>query len=473
MIVENFGGNVGFDATVLRPRNHQEVVGLLAEHRGRTIRAAGALHSWSSVCEGDVIVDLEAINQMELEPDDHGRMCVRVGGGRRINDVLQYLEQHGYILPSFGVIGTQTIAGAMATATHGSGRSSMAHYVARVELAGYDPKTGDARIFELASGTRLRAARCAVGYAGIVLTVWIPVEPMYLVSEECRWCTHLREVLPLAREHPRLQFYLVPGSWRWFVQLRKQVPAYVDQVPSLLAPLRRLAQLVLMDVLFNGAIRTITRTKPSPRLLGWLWRRVFTGLTRTAVSYTGRPRDVLMMCHDLYAHLEVELFVPEQHIEEAATFVEWILRRNGRKVGPVPEPLRKNKPFYVHLVPRLEQELPGLPPFVCDYLVTIRRVLPDDTLISMTSGRLAHSWYAISLITYQADTAPFVEVVGFLARWLARAFHARPHWGKHAPLDDLTLAWLYPKLPVFQTVCRQTDPDGVFVNQFGREFMGM
>ena len=53
-----------------------------------------------------------------------------------------------------------------------------------------------------------------------------------------------------------------------------------------------------------------------------------------------------------------------------------------------------------------------------DQAITFRKVLPDETLISMTSGQ-EDAWYAISLVTYQRDLEPFLAMAAFVARSMA------------------------------------------------------
>ena len=94
---------------------------------------------------------------------------------------------------------------------------------------------------------------------------------------------------------------------------------------------------------------------------------------------------------------------------------------------------------------------------------TFRKVLKDETMISMTSGGDA---YAVSFITYRKNTDSFEAVMGFLASVMASAFDARPHWGKLMPLDAEEVERLYPRLREFRKICEKQDPNGVFRNRF-------
>jgi hypothetical protein len=104
-------------------------------------------------------------------------------------------------------------------------------------------------------------------------------------------------------------------------------------------------------------------------------------------------------------------------------------------------------------------------------------VLPDDALISMSSPRdvstdeLANlPWYAITFTCYARgkDRDAFETVGRFLSRSMASLFAARPHWGKLCYLRPTELRKLYPEFDVFRQVCKESDPNGNFRNDWTR-----
>jgi hypothetical protein len=74
--------------------------------------------------------------------------------------------------------------------------------------------------------------------------------------------------------------------------------------------------------------------------------------------------------------------------------------------------------------------------YVHHYPLTFRRVLPEDTLISMAAS-VDEPIYSVSLFTYDppARREPYYEFCSVLARILLRLVDARLHWGKHFPLQ--------------------------------------
>lgn len=470
----NFGGNVRIEpALVTVPATRNDVLALFEQHRGRRLRAIGSLHSWSEAARpDDIAVDLRHFDQVTLITDaPDGQLYVEAGAGCPVDRVLDYLQQRGrYTLPVCGIVGKQTIAGAISTATHGSGRASMSHYVAAVTAAIYDAATGAAQIREWRDGDALRAARCGLGCTGVLLSVRMRVDVDHDIEEVGQWFDDLDRLLAAAREYPRHQFYLMPWSWKWYAQLRREVPGHTARVTErLVARALRIFRLLMIDVGINGAIRALAATPRGRRLIPWVFRRVMPILAPSGVRVVDRSRHLLMMRHDMFRHVECELFVPAPHMAHAAALVEWVLRWCGGDEPRLPDALAGDD---VGL--RVEDDIEPLRGrYLHHYPITCRRVLADDTMISMSSGDAGVEWYAISLITYERDLGPFLRTMRWLASTMARAYGARPHWGKVCPLSTEELAALYPELPRFRAHCASLDPSHRFVNEFARMALGL
>jgi hypothetical protein len=114
--------------------------------------------------------------------------------------------------------------------------------------------------------------------------------------------------------------------------------------------------------------------------------------------------------------------------------------------------------------------------FTQHYVVTFRRVLPDDALIAMTAAAPASGgdvpWYAISFITYAEPRDAFCGLAKFLLSSMIRLYGARPHWGKYCPLTQAEAEALYPRLETFREIARGVDPEGVFQNEFVGRVLG-
>ncbi|MDP6834866.1 MAG: FAD-binding protein [Candidatus Poseidoniia archaeon] len=457
---KNFGRNQVFQpSAAYTPADEREVLQILDRHRGQRIRAIGRLHSWSdAVLNNGVLLDLRRLNDIRLQPDGD-QFVATVGAGCQIKRLLKELDRDGVTLHSLGLITEQTIAGAISTGTHGSGRHSMSHYVVGVRLARYDTSTGRAFIEELSSGEQLHAARCSLGSLGIILSVKFRCRAQYNVEEHFTESRRLSDVLDAETPFPLQQFYLIPWRWSYFSQHRRED----DRPRSRLASLYRLYWLGVMDYGMHLLLLSLKRVLRSRRLIRLAFRHIIPAFLIRNWKVTDRSSSMLVMKHEAFRHIEIELFVPRDQLVAALGFAQEVIKvAGGRKLTLSADNQRRIEEL------GMQEDLVGLrDQYFHHYPICVRRVLPDDTLISMASGA-EDDWYALSFISYAgpARRAGFSLFANFMARSMSQLFHARPHWGKVCPLEANELTSLYPKFDAFRTVCNTLDPQGVFQNDW-------
>ena len=267
--VANFGRNVDFTPRRrYAPRTEDDVLRILDDHRDGTIRAIGAGHSWNPGIETpDALVDLKHLRHARVSGD---RTRVTAGAGIRIGALLKHLSKRGLALPSLGLIDRQTVAGAVATGTHGSGRRSMSHHVESMRIACYGAN-GRATVRTVDSGPELRAARCSIGAMGIVVEVTLRCVPQYHVRERCVWRRDLDEALDAESRAPLQQLYLIPHSWRLLAHERRVDPR---NRRSALAPLYRVYWLAAIDVALHLCVKLCASLARSRRLVRLIFRRI-------------------------------------------------------------------------------------------------------------------------------------------------------------------------------------------------------
>ena len=378
----------------------------------------------------------------------------------QIKRVLAELErQANCTLPTLGLITEQTIGGAIATGTHGSGRQSMSHYVEEVRLATYDKQTGVPMIKTITDGDELRAARCSLGCLGVILSVGLRVRPQYTIEEHFRGYAELEAVLAAEEDFPLQQFYLLPWAWRYLAQLRREVPA----PPNRFAPLYRVYWFLTIDLGLHLAILLLVRWLRSRWLLKFCLRHALPRFVIRGWKVVDKSQRHLVMEHELFRHIEIEIFVRCSRLAEAVRFIRDVLEYAADQRDSPSDATR-----LVLAESGMNDKLARLSGrYVHHYPICIRRVLRDETLISMAGGGDEPS-YALSFISYARpeERGGFLEFADFLAQSTSRLFDARPHWGKVCPLDAATVAALYPNLPKFRAICRECDPDGYFRNRW-------
>jgi FAD/FMN-containing dehydrogenase len=462
--LENFGRNVVFTPAVfLQPRTEAEVLEILGQHRGRRIRVMGRLHAWSEAASGtDVVLDLRHLNSVRTEERD-GRVWATVGAGCTVQRALDELElQAGATLPTQGLITAQSLIGAAATGTHGSGRHSLSHYVDEVRVATYDD-AGQPVIRTMTDGPELRAARCSLGCLGVILSVGLWSRPQYRLEEHFQRYATLAEVLAAEEESPLQQFFFVPWLERFEVQHRRETTAPT----SGLAWLYRLYVWAFLDVGLHVAILFIARVWRARGIVKFLFRRILAATVIHGWRSIDKSQNLLTMYHQRFRHVEIEMFASLSRLPEAMAFVQELLRlADGQK-----DALSAATQERLRGAGLLEECLALTGVYTHHYPICVRKVLPDDTLISMASGD--EPWYAISFIAYSrpADREGFFQFARTLSRTMTRLFDARPHWGKVCPLEAAEADRLYPGLPTFRALARTCDPPGTFANGWVEELL--
>ncbi len=463
--LSNFGGNIQFTPRQLHaPSSAEEVLAILDQHAHGKVRVAGALHAWSpAVVCADAIVDLRHFDSVQVEYGSDGAVWATVGGGCRIKHLLRKLHALAdATVPTLGLITEQTIAGAIATATHGSGKHSLSHYIDELRVAAYDPVTGKARVYTWNAGAELQAARCALGCMGIILTVRFRCVPKYEVAEIMVFCPSLDNVLAAEDEFQLQQFYLAPHLWSYFAQRRRMLPDFRPR-RRLSAKFYRLWWFCCIDLTLHVIIKLLASILRSPSLTRFFFRHVLAKTVLRNITFVDHSERMLVMEHELFKHLEIEIFVPARNLRAAAAFVQDVVQVFDGARGP---DRQSGQPTFdaleaIGMREELDQYRGS---FTHHYPIAFRRVLPDDALISMSSG--AEPYYAISFITYVEPRDRFFTMASFLARSMTRLFQARLHWGKYFPLTNADIEGVYPRLPEFRARCRQVDPNGVFRNDF-------
>jgi L-gulono-1,4-lactone dehydrogenase len=457
----NFGGNQSFrPKSVYAPRSEVEVLDVLRLCRGRRIRTIGRLHSWSEAAvANDVLIDLRYLREVRVE-DRGGRQWVTVGGGCQIQRLLAELaRQADRTLPSLGSITEQSIAGAISTGTHGSGKSSMSHFIEEVRVANYDPATGEPTIRTIDRGDELWAARCALGTLGVIVSVGFWSLPRYRVEECFRQYENLESVLATEGEFQLQHFFLMPWRWRYIAQHRRETV----QPRGGWASLYRMYFFLQFDIGLHLLVRLAARTLRSPMLVRLMFRQLASRMVIKNWNVIDDSNKMLVMEHELFQHIECEMFVAQPYLPESTDLVVKLLKYFDGDREALDSEVREQLQR-IGLMDEL-QPLCGI--YTHHYPICFRRVMPDDTLISMTSGD-AEPWYALSFISYEkpAHRKGFLAFARVLSRALGTLFGARPHWGKVCPLTPEEAARLYPQLPKFRDICALTDPDGIFRNDW-------
>ena len=177
---ENWARTVAYSArSLLRPSSVDELRELVAGSRG--IRALGSRHSFNELADttGD-LVSLELIDD-DIVIDEAER-TVTVGGRIRYGDLATALQAAGWALHNLASLPHISVAGAVATGTHGSGdrNGTLAAAVARLEFV-----TASGELLVLRRGDAdFDGAVVSLGALGIVTRVTLDIQPTFDVRQD-------------------------------------------------------------------------------------------------------------------------------------------------------------------------------------------------------------------------------------------------------------------------------------------------
>src|SRR4051812_19308672 len=197
-------------ALLSRPASEEELVASVA--RGSSVRAVGSGHSFTDIaCTDGHMVSLRRMNRVL---DSDGELA-EVQAGITLHELGPALAERGLAMENLGDVDAQSLAGAIATATHGTGAllRNISAQVAALRLVTADGSGG--RCSEEEDPNLFRAARVGIGALGVVSGITLRCVPLYALRrvDEQR---PLDEVLSafdsLVDSHERFEFFTFPYS---------------------------------------------------------------------------------------------------------------------------------------------------------------------------------------------------------------------------------------------------------------------
>lgn len=419
------------------PRDGEEIAAAVdsARRAGHAVRPLGSGHSFTRIgtpeppagVSGSVALDLSRWTGITDADPASGLVTVRAGTPlHQLNAELNVL---GLAMPNLGDIDRQTLAGAIATGTHGTGATlgGLSTQVHALELVLADGSVRhcsaelDRELFD--------AARVSLGALGVISTVTLRCVPAFALSAE-EHPEPLDGVLErfdeLVDDNDHVEFYWFPHGTRTLVKRNNRLPAGAEPRP--LHPVRDYLEYQLLENHAFGALCRLGRqvpalVRPLNRLCGVTW---------SSRSYSDTSHRVFVTGRDV-RFVESEYAVPREALGE-------VLAELRRAVDGLEHPVM--------------------------FPVEVRVAAPDDVWLSTAYQRptayVAIHQFAGMPYRHWFDT--FESVVG--------AVGGRPHWGKMHGLDADALRERYPRFDDFRRVRAELDPDGVFTNPYLDRVLG-
>ena len=424
----NWAGNQSCAPTsIRRPTSEDELVAIVKEaaNDGTRVKCVGAGHSFTPIaCTDGVLVDLSGYGRV-LGHDPAAR-TVTVQAGITLSTLCEELDQRGLALENMGDIAYQSIAGATATATHGTGWhfGNISSRIVAMRLIAGDGSVIDATPEK--NPEVLAAARVGVGALGIVSTVTLQAVKafrLHAIEEPMRLDDLLADFDGYMSSADHVEFYWVPHtSWALTKRNRR-----TDEPAVPRSKVKEIIDDLLIPNVAFGALCRVGRRRPSliPRLA-----KILPSTGR--LEYTDRSDRVFTSPRRVKFY-EMEYAIPRDSIPEALNRVRRLVDEAGIQLS---------------------------------FPVEVRVVSPDDIPLSTAQGR-ATGYIAIHVYQGTPYDAYFQGVERIMD-----SYDGRPHWGKMHFQGHESLAERYPKWDEFQAVRRQLDPEGRFTNQYLERVLG-
>ncbi len=404
-----------------RPESEDELAEAVVRG-GASVRAVGSGHSFSDIaCTDGHMVSLDRMNRV-LGSDGE---LVEVQAGITLHELGPALAERGLAMENLGDVDAQSLAGSLATGTHGTGVGlrNLSAQVAALRIV-----TADGSVVTCAEGDEdldlFRAARVGLGALGIVSTVTLRCQPLYTLRriDEQRPLTDVLDNLQeLADTRERFEFFTFPYSGLCLTRTTERTSAPPSERKTWFRD-------VLLENAALGAFCRVGRALPPlvpriDRLVG----RLASGGERTDLA------------HRIYANQRLVHFTEMEYAVPRAAGAEVV-----RAV--------------LDLIER--RRLPILFP------LEVRFVAADDAFLSPAHERdscyiAVHQYRGMEFESYFRGVEAIMDAHG-----------GRPHWGKRHYQSAATLAPRYPEWDRFAAVRDRLDPERRFSNDYVRRVLG-
>ncbi|AYG05303.1 FAD-binding protein [Gryllotalpicola protaetiae] len=414
----NWSANYAYRAPkIARPRTAGEVQELVtAATDASPVRALGTRHTFNDVADpGDsgTLVNLaELPAKIEIDAE---RRVVTVAGGLRYGDLALALAAEGWALHNLASLPHISVAGAVATATHGSGsrNGNLSSVVAALTFV-----DGSGSLVTLRRGDAdFDGAVVAFGSLGIVTELELDIVPTFEIAQ----------TIYLGVPYERVSEAL---------DLAYSVSVFTDWSPSSINQLWVKAAVAAPSV--EASVRELGAT---PAL-----HKVHMIAAADAAATT-EQFGVAGSWHERLAHFKLD-FQPSAG-EEIQT--EYLLPRRHAQAA----------------VAAVRELTANVTPLL---LISELRAIAADGLWLSTAYSSGDDEWADGAIafhfTWKREQAAVETASALLEATLAR-FGARPHWGK-VYTDAARIPALYPRFADFAALVQKYDPRGVFRNAYTR-----
>jgi L-gulono-1,4-lactone dehydrogenase len=415
-------------ARIERPRDRGDLIESVkrAADQRLNVRAVGSGHSFTdAACTGGVLFEMGGLDRVLEVQREAGLVKVEAGLGLRA--LSELIWGHGMALENLGDIDRQTVSGAIATGTHGTGARfrNLSSMVEAIELV-----LADGTLLEVSPSSEadlLPAARIGLGALGVIATVTLRTVPAFTIrrtDSPLPLGETLERIQGLADGSDHFEFYVFPHTETALLRQSERT----DEPPRPRHRAIEFGQEIVLENWGMGALARAGRRFPSRT----------PALTRFAASQLARSVKVdrsyrVFASRRLVRFTEMEYAIPRRHAAEAVPRVLEAAERADPAVG---------------------------------FPIEVRFVAGDDSILSPAHEQdtcyiAVHQYQGMAWESYFRSVESIMESYG-----------GRPHWGKRHFQTAATLAERYPRWDDFVAARNRLDPEGTFRNQYLDRVLG-
>jgi len=408
---ENWAGNITYSTgNVHTPATVDEVRAVV---KGcAKLRALGSRHSFNTIADSDANqISLARLDQVDIDDKTHTAV---VGAGLKYGQIAPILDARGYALHNLASLPHISVAGAIATATHGSGlhNGNLATQVAALEIV-----TADGNVLHLSpenDGDRFLGAVVGLGAVGVVTHVKLNLLPTFQVAQSV--------YQNLSFDHLEHHFDDIFGA--------------------------------------GYSVSLFTDWQNHRATQVWIKRKLAPGDTNAwASEFYGAPLAKEKL-HPITGH------PAESCTEQQGIPGPWYERLPHFKMNFTPSSGRELQTEY--FVPRdrgyeailaVEKLRDQITPHL--FVTELRTIAPDDLWMSM-----AYKQPSLAIhFTWKPEWPEVRQVLPQIEAQLA-PFGVRPHWAKLFTVPPPRIQAQYARLAEFKASLQRYDPSGKFRNAF-------
>ncbi len=408
----NWAGNVEYSTDRVQTFTSLEQLQDCVKKENK-LKVLGTRHCFNNIADSkDLLLSLKPMdNVIAIDPT---KRTVTVAAGITYGQLCPYLDGKGFALHNLASLPHISVAGAISTATHGSGQKNGNLATA---ASGLEIVTADGKVVNLSrerDAETFNGAVVGLGALGVITKVTLDIQPSFKMRQYVYEELHLSEL----KDHfdaIESSAYSVSLFTDWQKQRINEVwiKSRIEEGQAFHATPE-----------FFGAKLATRNLHPIAALSP---ENCTEQMGVPGTWYERLPHFRMGFTPSAGKELQSEYFVPRQHAVEAILAVE----RLRDQVSPalLISEIRTIAADNLWMSPCYEQDC-----------VTIHFTWKPD-------------WPAVSqlLPAIEKELAPF---------------NARPHWGKLFTISPAELKRIYRKMPDFIELSKQYDPHGKFRNEY-------